>query len=50
MYNSIPMVQEKLQIQTLTHGYQECLNADVFQNFMSKFFQDMEYVKTIMLS
>jgi hypothetical protein len=30
----------------LTHGYQDCLVPDVFQNFMSKLVQDMEYVKT----
>jgi hypothetical protein len=37
---------EKMQIQTLTHGYQDCQYPDVFQNFMSKLVQDMEYVKT----
>jgi hypothetical protein len=31
----------------LTHGYQDCLDPDAFQNFMSKLIQDMEYVKTI---
>jgi hypothetical protein len=31
-------------IQTLTHGYQDCLDADVFLNVMSKLFQDMEHV------
>jgi hypothetical protein len=46
MYHCIPMVHGKIQIQTLTHGYQDCLVSDVFQNFMSKLFQDMEYVKT----
>jgi hypothetical protein len=35
----------KIQIQTLTHGYQDCLAPDV-QNIMSKLVQDMEYVKT----
>jgi hypothetical protein len=35
-----------IQIQTLTHGYQDCLDPDVFQNVMSKLVQDMEYVKT----
>jgi hypothetical protein len=44
MHNRIPM--RKMQIQTLTHGYQDCLLPDIFQNVMSKFFQDMEYVKT----
>jgi hypothetical protein len=35
---------------TLTHGYQDCLVPDVFQNVMSKLVQDMEYVKTDMSS
>jgi hypothetical protein len=34
------------QIKTLTHGYQDCLIADVFQKVMSKLVQDVEYVKT----
>jgi hypothetical protein len=34
------------QIQTLTHGYQDCLVSDVFQNVMSKLVQGMKYVKT----
>jgi hypothetical protein len=42
MYHCIPM--GKLQIQTLTHGYQDC--PRFFQNVMSKLVQDMEYVKT----
>jgi hypothetical protein len=46
MYNFIPMADGKIQIQALTHGYQDCLVSDVFQNFMSKLVQDMEYVKT----
>jgi hypothetical protein len=46
MYHCIPMEHGKLQIQTLTHGYQDCLIPDVFQNVMSKLVQDMEYVKT----
>jgi hypothetical protein len=41
------MAHKKIQIQTLTHGYQDCLVPDVFQNIMSKFVQDMEYVKTL---
>jgi hypothetical protein len=44
MYHCIPM--GKMQIQTLTHGYRDCLFPDVFQNVMSKLVQDMEYVKT----
>jgi hypothetical protein len=36
----------KIQIQTLTHGYQDCMIPDDFQNVMSKLVQDMEYVKT----
>jgi hypothetical protein len=45
-FHCIPMKFGKIQIQTLTHGYQDCLYPDVFQNFMSKLVQDMEYVKT----
>jgi hypothetical protein len=41
------MAYKKIQIQTLTHGYQYCLDPDIFQNFMSKLVQDMEYVKTM---
>jgi hypothetical protein len=46
MYHCIPMEYGKIQIQTLTHGYQDCRVPDVFQNVMSKLVQDMEYVKT----
>jgi hypothetical protein len=46
MYNCIPIAHGKIQIQTLTHGYQDCHDPDVFQNVMSKLVQDMEYVKT----
>jgi hypothetical protein len=46
MYKCINMVDGKIQIQTLTHGYQDCLVPDVFQNVMSKLVQNMEYVKT----
>jgi hypothetical protein len=47
MYNCIHMADGKIQTQTLTHGYQDCLYLpDVFQNVMSKLVQDMEYVKT----
>jgi hypothetical protein len=46
MYHFIPMAHGKIQIQTLTNGYQDCLDSDVFQNVMSKLVQDMEYVKT----
>jgi hypothetical protein len=46
MYHCIPMAYGKIQIQTLTHGYQDCLDPDVFQNIMSKLVQDMEYVTT----
>jgi hypothetical protein len=38
------MAHGKIQIQTLTHGYQDCPRC--FQNVMSKPVQDMEYVKT----
>jgi hypothetical protein len=47
MYHCIHMVYGRIYIQTLTHGYQDCLDPDVFQNVMSKFVKDMEYVKTI---
>jgi hypothetical protein len=40
------MANGKIQIQTLTHGHQDSLIPDVFQNFMSKLVQDMEYVNT----
>jgi hypothetical protein len=40
----------KIQIQTLTHGYQDCMVPDVFQNVMSKLVQDMEYVRKTILS
>jgi hypothetical protein len=46
MHRFIPMAHGKIQIQTLTHGYQDCHDPDVFQNFMTKLVQDMEYVKT----
>jgi hypothetical protein len=40
------MAYGKIQIQIITHGYQDCLVPDVFQNVISKLVQDMEYVKT----
>jgi hypothetical protein len=40
------MTHGKIKIQTLTHGYQDFPDPDVFQNSMSKLVQDMEYVKT----
>jgi hypothetical protein len=40
------MVNGKIQIQALTHGYQDFLVPDVFQNVMSKVVQNMEYVNT----
>jgi hypothetical protein len=40
------MAHGKIQIQTRNHGYQDCLDPNVFQNVMSKLVQDMEYVKT----
>jgi hypothetical protein len=46
MYSCIPMVNGKIQIQTLTNGYQDCLVPDVFQKVMSKLVRDMEYFKT----
>jgi hypothetical protein len=44
MYHCITM--GKIQIQMLTHGYQDCLVPDDFQNVMSKLVQEIEYVKT----
>jgi hypothetical protein len=50
MYHCIPMARAKTQIQTLTHGFQDYLVRDVFQNIMSKLIQDLEYVKNNLLS
>jgi hypothetical protein len=52
MYHCIPIEYGKIQIQiqTLTHWYQDCLAPDLFQNVMSKLVQDMEYVKKTILS
>jgi hypothetical protein len=36
----------KIQIQTITHGYQDYMVPDVYQNVKSKLVQGMEYVKT----
>jgi hypothetical protein len=41
------MAHEKTQIQTITHGYQDCPDPDDFQNTMSNLVQDKEYVNTI---
>jgi hypothetical protein len=41
------MAYGKIQIQILTHGYQDCLVPDIIQSFISKLIQNMEYVKTI---
>jgi hypothetical protein len=49
MYHCILMDYGKIQIKTLTHGYQDCMIPDVFQNFISKLVRDMEYVETKML-
>jgi hypothetical protein len=46
MYHCIPIAHGKIQIQTLTNGYQDCLVPDVFQNLMSKLVQDIEYNQT----
>jgi hypothetical protein len=42
MYNCIPIAHGKIQIQTITHGYQDCVVPDVFQKVMSKLVQGME--------
>jgi hypothetical protein len=47
MYHCIPMAHGKIQIPMHTHGYQDCLVPDVFQNVISKLVQGMEYVKTM---
>jgi hypothetical protein len=46
MYDCIPMVDGKIQIQTLIHRYQDFLDPDVFQNVMYKLVQVIEYIKT----
>jgi hypothetical protein len=40
---------EKIQIQILTHEYQDFLVPDAFQNVISNLFQNMEYVTTCYL-
>jgi phage-related protein len=45
MYHCIPMAHGKNKKTKITHGYQDFLVPDVFQNVMSKLVQDMEYVK-----
>jgi hypothetical protein len=45
MNHCIPMEHGKIQIQTLTHGYQDCRVPDVFQNVMFKRVRDMKYVR-----
>jgi hypothetical protein len=42
----VPLYSHGVWEITLTHGYQDCLVSDVFQNIMSKLVQDMEYVMT----
>jgi hypothetical protein len=44
------MINVKIQVQNLTHGYQDCPVPDIFQNVMSKLVQGMEYVKTSLQS
>jgi hypothetical protein len=46
MYHCIPMAHGKIQIQTPTHEYQDCLVPNTFQNVMSNLVQDNELVKT----
>jgi hypothetical protein len=48
MYNYDSITHAKIQMHT--HEYQDCLFPDVFRNLMSKRVQDMEYVKTSILS
>jgi hypothetical protein len=47
MINFIPVEHGKIQIVTLTHGYQDRLDLDVFQNVMSKLVQCMGCIETI---
>jgi hypothetical protein len=49
MYHCIAMTKGKIQIETLTHEYQDWVYSDVFQNVMSKLVQHMEYVITNIL-
>jgi hypothetical protein len=44
------MTHEKIQLQTLTHGYQDCQDPDVFQNVMSQLVQNVECVQNNMMS
>jgi hypothetical protein len=37
----------KAQLQTLTHGHQDCHKPNVFSNVISQFVQVMKYVETI---
>jgi hypothetical protein len=46
----VPIAERKIQIQTLTYGYQDFLVPNVFQNVMSKSVRGMEYFKTNILS
>jgi hypothetical protein len=39
----------KIQIHTLTDGFQDFYDADIFQNVMTKLVRDMGYVKTILM-
>jgi hypothetical protein len=49
MYHCIPMALGKIQIQTLTHGYQDCQVPDVFQNVMSKIVQKWNMLRPILM-
>jgi hypothetical protein len=41
------MGNRKNKIQTLTHGYQDFIVPDIFQNANFKFFHDIGYLKTV---
>jgi hypothetical protein len=47
MYNYIPIPYENYKYKRLPMDIKIDLVHDVFQNFISKLVQDMEYVKTI---
>jgi hypothetical protein len=45
-----PMEHGKIKIQTIPHGYQDCLVPNVVQDLMSKIVLGVEYDKTDFLS
>jgi hypothetical protein len=47
---AFPWDMRKLQMQMLSHWYQDCLDPDVFQNVISDIVQDIYYVRSTMQS